>query len=289
MTYDQILSLDMIVKHGSFKSAAEHLHKSQPSISAAIKKLEEEFGFKIFSRDEYRPVLTKNGQKFHQQVVNCLSEFNQLTNLGQELGAGLESEINISIDAICPLEKIKTVLQTFQDPIIKTSLNLSVEVIDGSIEKVLSGEVDLAITSYLGQGEDIESIPILETQMVPVIHPEIFKSLDGLEKLQRIPQIILKSSAKNPSKTTHGILPNAKYWYTTDIASKYELIKNGLGWGRLPCFLITDNLNNQSLVEIKNILGVEKVNIPLYLIRYKQKPMGPNTKRIWDYLKKIVP
>jgi DNA-binding transcriptional LysR family regulator len=279
----------MIVKHGSFKSAAEHLHKSQPSISAAIKKLEEEFGFKIFSRDEYRPVLTKNGQKFHQQVVNCLSEFNQLTNLGQELGAGLESEINISIDAICPLEKIKTVLQTFQDPIIKTSLNLSVEVIDGSIEKVLSGEVDLAITSYLGQGEDIESIPILETQMVPVIHPEIFKSLDGLEKLQRIPQIILKSSAKNPSKTTHGILPNAKYWYTTDIASKYELIKNGLGWGRLPCFLITDNLNNQSLVEIKNILGVEKVNIPLYLIRYKQKPMGPNTKRIWDYLKKIVP
>jgi len=289
LTYDQILSLDMIVKHGSFKSAAEHLHKSQPSISAAIKKLEEEFGFKIFSRDEYRPVLTKNGQKFHQQVVNCLSEFNQLTNLGQELGAGLESEINISIDAICPLEKIKTVLQTFQDPIIKTSLNLSVEVIDGSIEKVLSGEVDLAITSYLGQGEDIESIPILETQMVPVIHPEIFKSLDGLEKLQRIPQIILKSSAKNPSKTTHGILPNAKYWYTTDIASKYELIKNGLGWGRLPCFLITDNLNNQSLVEIKNILGVEKVNIPLYLIRYKQKPMGPNTKRIWDYLKKIVP
>ena len=289
MTYDQIVSLDMIIQHGSFKAAAEHLHKSQPSISVAIRKLEEEFNFKIFSRDEYRPVLTKNGQKFHQQAINCISEFNKLNSLGQELGAGLELEINISIDAICPLEKIKSVLQTFQDPIIKTSLNLSVEVIDGSIEKILSGEVDLAITSYLGTNPEIESIPILETQMVPVIHPELSQSLDSLEKLQRIPQIILKSSAKNPSKITHGILPDAKYWYTTDIASKFELIKNGLGWGRLPCFLVSESLQNEKLIEIKNIEGVAKVNIPLYLIRLKPKPMGPNTKRIWNYLKKIAP
>ena len=38
MTYDQILTLDAIVKYGSFKAASEVLHKTQPSLSMAIKK-----------------------------------------------------------------------------------------------------------------------------------------------------------------------------------------------------------------------------------------------------------
>ena len=42
MTYDQLLIFDAVVRFGSFKAASEILHKIQPSLSMAIKKLEHE-------------------------------------------------------------------------------------------------------------------------------------------------------------------------------------------------------------------------------------------------------
>ena len=67
MTYDQILTLDFIVKYGSFKAAAKEMYKSQPSLSMAIKKLEDEFQFQILSRDNYRPQLTEEGKVFYKK------------------------------------------------------------------------------------------------------------------------------------------------------------------------------------------------------------------------------
>ena len=43
MTFDQIEILEKIVEKGSFKAAAEALHRTQPTLSVAIKKLEDEF------------------------------------------------------------------------------------------------------------------------------------------------------------------------------------------------------------------------------------------------------
>ncbi len=47
MTYDQLITLVNIVSEGSFKAAAEVMHKTQPSLTMAIKKLEEEFGIAV--------------------------------------------------------------------------------------------------------------------------------------------------------------------------------------------------------------------------------------------------
>ena len=72
MTFEQILTLEAILQSGSFKSAADKLHKSQPSISMAIKKLEEEFGVLLFSREEYRPQLTAEGKLFFERAIKVL-------------------------------------------------------------------------------------------------------------------------------------------------------------------------------------------------------------------------
>jgi DNA-binding transcriptional LysR family regulator len=129
MTYDQLVTLDAIIKHGSFKAASQHLFKSQPSLSMAIKKLEQEFGIKLFNRDSYRPTLTEEGQAFYQKSLPALEKFNQLSLLGTELGMGVEAEISISLDAICPLEEISKIFKHFMEPHITTTLNLNVDMI----------------------------------------------------------------------------------------------------------------------------------------------------------------
>lgn len=69
MTLEQLIVLKAVVQSGSFKAAAEVLHKTQPALSVSIKKLEEELGFELFRRDLYRPILTVQGEYYYQKGI----------------------------------------------------------------------------------------------------------------------------------------------------------------------------------------------------------------------------
>lgn len=285
MTYDQILTLDAIVKCGSFKAAADFLHKSQPSLSMAIKKLEEEFSIKLFNRDEYRPTLTEQGRAFHVKSLIALEKFHELQTLGQELSMGIESEINISIDAICPLNQVSAVFETFLDPHVHTALNLSIDILEELERKVLDKEVHFAIGNFSSSHKLVEKIPFLTTKMIPVIASGFYEKTDGtFEALKNYPQIIVKSSAKASTQIIHGEVKGMRQWFTTDMSIKEQLILNSLGWGRLPQHQIQPHLDSGKLSVVKNIQSIQAIDINLSLIRNMQTVMGPNTKRLWNYL-----
>lgn len=64
MTYEQLIVLHAIVTEGTFRGAAERLHKSQSAISHMLKKLEAEIDMVLLSREAYRPKLTPAGESF---------------------------------------------------------------------------------------------------------------------------------------------------------------------------------------------------------------------------------
>jgi DNA-binding transcriptional LysR family regulator len=277
--------LDLIVKFGSFKAAAEAMHKSQPSLSMAVKKLEEEFNIEIFNRDGYRPVLTEIGKAFHQKAIGALDQFQELEKLGLELGAGFESQISICTDAIFPIQNISNVLQKFFDPHITTTLDLSTDVLDGVIEKLNKHEVDFALGPDYQLNSNIEKIRIAEVEIIPVIGTQ-YKDKITLELLQSIPQIIVSSSVKEKRNIVSGAV-SKQFWNTGDFSMKEQLIASGLGWGRLPIHLIDGKLEREELIEIEHVPNVKRMLVPMYLLRSKSKIMGPNTKNLWNYLSQL--
>jgi DNA-binding transcriptional LysR family regulator len=288
MTYDQLVTLEAIIKHGSFKAASQHLFKSQPSLSMAIKKLEEEFGIKLFNRENYRPTLTDEGMAFYQKSLPALEKFNDLDLFGKELGHGIETEINISLDAICPLEEVSSIFKYFMEPHITTSLNLNVDMLDELHRKLIEQEIDFAIGVNLKPHPDIESVPILKTKMVPVIASEFYLRTSGsLEDLHNYPQIIVKSSPKADQRKIIGAVKGMKQWFTTDMSMKEKLILNGLGWGRLPLHQVKTDIEQGRLSIVKNIVNIDSFDIDISLLRNIKKIQGPNTKRLWNFLLKI--
>ncbi|MFT6633286.1 MAG: DNA-binding transcriptional LysR family regulator [Bacteriovoracaceae bacterium] len=287
MTYDQILTLDLIVKYGSFKAASDAMHKTQPSLSMAIKKLEDEFGIELFNRDGYRPVLTEQGKAFHKKSQSALNKFKELEKLGQELGAGFESEISICMDAIFPICHISHVFEKFFEPHITTTLNLSTDVIDGVISKLINHEVDFVLGPNFGLPDHIEKIKIMEVTIVPVIGKKHFSSGKVTkELLESLPQIVVGSSVKEKKGIVRGAISD-QFWYTTDFSMKEQLIESGLGWGRLPLHQVEDKIKSGSLLEIKNLSDVIIEPVGMYLLRSKNKIMGPNTKNLWKYLAQL--
>ena len=288
MTYDQILTLDKIIQYGSFKAASQHLFKSQPSLSMAIKKLEEEFEIKIFDRSGYRPTLTEDGMSFYKKAIPALEKFNELALFAKELGHGIESEISISIDAICPLGEISKIFKHFMQPHITTSLNLNVDILDELHNKLISKEIDFAIGTSMGAQPSIEHIPILKTEMLPVISTQFYQKTDGsIESLKLYPQIIVKSSPKADTTKIFGEVKGMKQWFTTDISTKERLIINELGWGWLPSHQIKNHLESGSLSIIQSIPKIKAVSIDIFLLKNDQKVMGPNTKKLWDNLTRL--
>ena len=70
----QLEYLVALEKYKTLLETANQLHVSQPSITKAIKKLEDEFGFALFDRVKNRLVLNMYGEEVIAHAKKILSE-----------------------------------------------------------------------------------------------------------------------------------------------------------------------------------------------------------------------
>ncbi|MGZ3788283.1 MAG: LysR family transcriptional regulator [Bacteriovorax sp.] len=281
MTLEQILTIEAIVKQGSFKAAADFLHKSQPSISMAIKKLEEEYQLTLFSRDEYRPSLTNEGRIFFEKAKGLLKEFRELEITAQQMARGEEAELRISIDAISPVSLILKFLRRFFLKHPQTKLMLSFEVLNGTLERLIEGEVDFAITPMQEGSWEVEALPLTKTTMIPVMRADMIKEKKITDAILREHnQIILRDSARKMKRASTGILEGGKSVTLSEISFKKEMILQGLGWGGLPYEMVKDELAKKRLVPIKTTLIKER-EMDIFLVRDQKKAMGPVARELW--------
>lgn len=75
MNIKQLRYVVAIANTGTFREASEQLFVSQPSMSIAVKDLEEELGFQIFDRKNTGATLTVEGERFYEQSQVILRDF----------------------------------------------------------------------------------------------------------------------------------------------------------------------------------------------------------------------
>lgn len=288
MTLDQLLTVEAIVSKGSFKGAADFLHKSQPSISMAIKKLEEEYQIVLFSRDEYRPTLSAQGKIFYEKAQTLLKEYRELESLATIMGRGVEAEIRVSIDAVSPLDLVLKFFRDFFKNYPDTKLTLQYEVLSGTIERLLDGDVDLAITPKPLMQEGLELKKITQAKLVYVISKDLLpKNAKVDEKfLNQHSQIILADSARRIQKVTTGIVNKNKTVTVNDIAFKKELITQGLGWGGLPVGLIANEIKSKKVIHIE-LKNIHDRFHDIYIVRLKNSTLGPVTSKLWESMSEM--
>ena len=88
MNIQQLRYVVAIANSGTFREAASKLFVSQPSLSVAIRDLEDELGFQIFTRTTTGAVLTSHGMTFYEkalEVVKTVFQRNQNFSQPQEV------------------------------------------------------------------------------------------------------------------------------------------------------------------------------------------------------------
>jgi len=286
MTLEQLRTLVMIADSGGVLAAAEGMNKTQPTVSVAIRKLEEELGVPILSRDRYRAELTPEGEALCRQARIILKQSRQLSELAGHLARGNEPELRIAIEASCPLAPALKILGELEKRFPGTQFNIMGETLWGALERLHVGEVDLAISPRFEERLEFESAHFTDATLISVAAPELIDALGAqpyvLSDLQDAVQVVVRDSSRNPSPRSFGFLPEGRHWYVTDHLTKKEIILAGMGWGRLHLHLIRAELAAGKLVPLQITDYQTRMEIEICIFRRRDQVAGPVSHALWQ-------
>lgn len=185
----QIRYFMAIVETGGFTRAADRLFVSQPSLSAGIKKLEQELGVTLFERGGRRAVLTTAGKFFLEKATIILDEYEATLRKLKEFQQ--QPTLRIGTIRSIRITTLAELLSTFQ----RQHPTVLFELLDGSVhqlrEWLAAGDIDLAIT-VLEQENTKTSQPLFQQRRmlaVSKMHPLAQRSSVKLADLNGQPFI----------------------------------------------------------------------------------------------------
>jgi DNA-binding transcriptional LysR family regulator len=279
---------DAVATQGSFQAAAGVLHRTHPSVFAAVARLEEQLGLTLFDRSGYRVSLTEEGRLFHRRAQLALRDFEHLQDYAGQLASGEETVLRIVMGDVCPRPKVLGLLSRFFAERPRTRLHLDYEAVSGPVERLMDGEADLVFHRANPSDPHLERIDISEVAFVPVAAPGFLPFDVGPditpEAMRPFTQCVIRDTARKPSPENFFIIDGAHSCSVPDHMMKKELILHGLAWGHLPEWLIGDELRDRRLISLagRHITGrLETVAA----VRRRDKPHGPVAEALWLYLR----
>ncbi len=204
MRHTQLRSFYAVAKLGSFTKAAEYLHVSQPTITAQIKALEEQYNVCLFHRQRNNNRLTETGHALYQHASSMFALENRAKNLLISSGSlitGLLKFGVVSPGAAMPM------LEVFHNKY--PGINIKMTTGGSSLirEGLLSGEFDIGMLAYRDPHERLVSVKLTEQPIILVVPKNhIFAYRDSilLAELQNVSII-----HREVGSTTRQILESA--------------------------------------------------------------------------------
>ena len=285
MTYEQLVTLNAIVTEGTFRAAAERLHKSQSAISHMMKKLESEIDVILLSREGYRPKLTPAGEVFYRQATRVMQQMQQLGNLAKSMSAKQEAQVFLAVTATYPLQPILQIVGDVTVAYPMTHVRLSRESMGGPLERLLRDDADIIVAALDDVPVDqVEAIPFAQITIVPVAHPDYGPAhkahLKTISEMQSYTQVIVAGSSSGSFEQSRDLLPGGLRWTVSDFAAKKEVLLAKMGWGGMPKHLVEEELKQGKLVEL-NVEGYPPRHSQLYQIRRRDRDVGIVAQSIW--------
>ena len=176
------------IRHGSLRAAAREHFITQPAVSIQLKKLEEEFGEKLYVRTGRRIEATQAGSLLLAEAEEILARVDTLARSVGEVKGMRRGILKMGgIDA-ASIYVLPDVFRAFRNRY--PAIDMQVIVSDsGSLVAALgAGAIELAIVTLPLSGHAYEVVPIFKDRMVLVAHPrhELVRSRPRRDFLQRV-------------------------------------------------------------------------------------------------------
>jgi len=270
---DLVRTFLVVCEQRSFTRAGGRLGRSQSAISLQIRRLEDQLGQSLLSRDPRHVVLTEQGESF-------LPQARRLLRLNDEILAGLaaddvEGEVRLGAPEDFATLHLPTVLGAFARSHPKVALTVTCDLTLNLLDSLREGTLDMALVKREPLGPDLGVRVWRE--------PLVWVGLDA-ELAQRagpMPLVAAPSPCVYRKRAIAALDAEGRAWraaYTSpSLAGQLAALRGGLGLSVLPREMAPDDLT----ILTEGLPRLEDAEIALIKARGTSPPAA---ERLADYI-----
>lgn len=258
MEFGQLEAFLTVAEEHGFARAAGKMKRTQPAISIAIRKLEEELGAPLFDRFRRDARLTDAGQilvDYAQKVLNLRSEAGRAIEELRQLHRG---KVTIGANESTNLYLLPKLILAFREryPDIKVEVFRSSSV--QLPEEIKERNLDFGIIAFDPDDSELEWFPILHDELVLILPPN-----HRLARRRKIPfqelgkEIFVAHNVKSPSRDyvinifrKHGVPLNIGIELSS-LETIKQFVEMKLGIAIVPKLSVEKELHERKFVAVK--------------------------------------
>lgn len=196
MTLTELKYVIAVARMRHFGRAAESCFVSQPSLSVAIRKLEEELGVTIFERRTSDISITPIGQQIVEQAQRVLDESRRIIDIAQNGHDPLAAPPRLGVILTIAPYLLPNLLTELSDSCSQMPLYLEESFTDELLEKLRSGQIDAAIMADTIHGTGMMTQTLYQEEFVvavPSHHPWVNRNFVNADELKDQTMLLLGS------------------------------------------------------------------------------------------------
>ena len=194
MTLTELRYIVAVARERHFGRAAEACFVSQPTLSVAIKKLEEELDLKIFERGGSEVSVTSLGEEIVRQAQSVLDQAGAIKEIAKRgkdpLAGALRLGIIYTIGPYLLPELVKHTIELYPQMPLMLQENFTVKL----LEMLRTGELDCAIMAEPFPDAGLATAQLYDEPFVvalPAAHPLADRATISAEELKRETMLLL--------------------------------------------------------------------------------------------------
>jgi len=244
MTLDQLRYFQAVCKYDSVSRAAESLNISQPSVSAAIHKLETEFGTTLFIRQNKHLMLTKEGVRLLEYAEDLLQNADHMLKTMKDLSDS--KVLNLGIPPMLGSYLLPLLYGHFFKDHPQFKMNVIEDDRSGLIRMLESNKINMAFLPHDAPFDaTLRTQPLAEFENVCCMsknHRLAQKTAISIADLQEEPLVLFKNSFFQTERILArfkqcGCSPNILL-NTMQVSTMKSIAASGLAVGFLFAFLL---------------------------------------------------
>ena len=245
-----------VAQLGSFRAAAEHLHLTQPAITARIQVLEQDLGADVFVRDTRNADLTTTGRKL-LPYAERLMELDQAVIVAFSNTTTVEQTVRLGSSETIVGSWLPDFLAHYAKFRPNLSFDLTVDATNNLRNSLVSREIDLAFLMGPIAEASIENVSLCEYEMVFSATPEIASKRKIWTLADLAAESILTFSGNTrPYRQIKELLQSfvpgeLKITSSASLGAIVRLGLSGYGICALPKAIVSSEVSRGVLVELR--------------------------------------
>lgn len=276
ITLDQVRALEAVARLGSFAAAGRELRRVHTAVLYAVKQLEAALGLAVVDRSGYRASLTPFGVRVLEHGRRMLEVERELVGWSEVARAGYEPSLSIVYDGLLPARPILAAVRAAQQRSPHTRLSLFSEYL-GDVEakaRDVGATVVLAVVPLEhGLAEAIPLAPLSSVLVAGRGHPLARAKSVTARALAEHAFLTVRGSDKRLRMSTSE-LDKPSALLLSDFQAKKVALLEGMGWGWMPEYLVSEELRRGQL-EVLRWAGGRHVFAPVMHLGVRAEALGP--------------